>query len=1675
MKDIIECGTIITHRINGPRFFVLLILCLLVIFSANPMDLSQLVPGNGTVEEFSGGERELELIFNGPSTQQIAFDIPPNTRLIDSHFLLEKVPELAFTNSVIAPAPAVSGAAPGDYDNDGDLDIVFFTSGNEANVVLNNDGSGNFGIIPLQGSIATTGGAWGDYDNDGDLDLALMTGGQNYLFITDGGSFQVVEYFGNLSSYCVDWSDINNDGLLDAAVGNDGVNQLFINTGSGFERLDLTGSFETHAIKCGDVNNDGLPDLVTGNHGPDYFFRNLGTGHFIQVLLSSSGNTNSINLADIDSDGTLEIITGEDGPNHIFHYQTGGTFKKDDIPGSQSTYSMISADMDLDGFPDLVEGNRDGDNRLLINDGYGAFIPAAGGLGAGNTRSLIPGDFDGDGDADVLAANSNENVILYRSKYNSNVRFDIDVGADGINEAHLANNFPEDMFRSEFGVLNTTALAWGDYDNDGDMDLALGNYGGQNFICTNDGNASFVLTQKFSSGMPLVMDWGDYDNDGDLDLAVGNNGQNHLFTRTGSSFDQRSEFGTNHTIGMKWVDVNIDGRLDMIVINHGSQGKLYLNQGLYFEKIDAFGTGSSIAYAVGDYDGDGDQDIAVGKFSREPNKLFRNMNGENFQETDAFGNRPVNAMSWADFDNDGDLDLAISHKADRNALYRNIGGSFSQEDVLGHLDAESMEAVDYNLDGNYDILMASFDGIIEMYKGDGAGGFILDSALDLNTSVSRIAVSRADSDAYPDLAVATIQENLFCPNMGNRLRLGGIESVVNDYIESEENRQGNLSIPIDIRSTGSGRLYLTKPRFEFTIAPGCYGIPSIFSVNEDSLELELMDLSEYFYDDIDRADEMSYQVVENSLDGIINCYVQGGHHLVLDALTGNLNDNYTGSIELVVEARDTSNLSVLSDPFTINIMNVNDEPAPDVTIPDISLYESVDHAFSITEERYFVDGDGDFLYYDVMIDPLGEIEENLDFTVSIDGEMIRLSTTDNGTCSNVPIWIFADDDADVNTPGKDANFVFQKILVTIRNVNDPPQLRQMDDVYMSMNEDLNDAFNIFDYVTDVDTPPDELIYEVENISDEENFEIVIDWNNFVDINIIRENFEGSCHVVISVWDGEYKVRGDFEIFVRAKNNPPTASLLIPNDGVIIPTSSVTLMWEGNDSDGDGISYDVYFSRSRSGDKFYRTGYKETSIIIDGILDDATYYWQVIPHDRFEIGTCIDGIHSFDVDLDVDVPKVTLLFPEDGATVGSSRVTLSWSCDYPGKLPVSYDILLYEKNTTAHVYLSDLTEDYVAINGLENDTIYYWMVIPRAGKIQGECLSGVYSFRQLYGAEDIFPVEILFEGSADTEARLIVYPGGQKIFNITLRNLLPVKRRIDLVAVGHPGIIGNLVFSRESFILQPAGFAASHVTVHVNMQIPENFQAGTFTVTITALSGDEEASKGLDIICEVQEKDERIESGNAAQSNFWVIPMILVILVMALVLFVVITRRRARFLAYEEEEELLEKSTGRGDAPALAYSLRDGTEIIVEAMPPVKEPSLAKELLTKKKKEQKDPSPKKSPYASGGDQYPVYEQNPYRFSALSQYPYIQQYGYGSYQVPLEEYRRGAREYYAYVLSLERAAEAEGADTADAGKLLVELEEKFDEASTAKDYLKIFDYCNAVGNAVNRALSRLEKRK
>jgi hypothetical protein len=93
-----------------------------------------------------------------------------------------------------------------------------------------------------------------------------------------------------------------------------------------------------------------------------------------------------------------------------------------------------------------------------------------------------------------------------------------------------------------FGTNKTFSIAWGDYDNDGDIDVAVGNYDQQNYLYANDGDGTFTEGSQFGAGCTYSLAWGDYDNDGDLDVAVGNSAdqQNYLYVNNEDDDDYLS-------------------------------------------------------------------------------------------------------------------------------------------------------------------------------------------------------------------------------------------------------------------------------------------------------------------------------------------------------------------------------------------------------------------------------------------------------------------------------------------------------------------------------------------------------------------------------------------------------------------------------------------------------------------------------------------------------------------------------------------------------------------------------------------------------------------------------------------------------------------------------------------------------------------------------------------------------------------------------------------------------------------------------------------------------------------------------------------------------------------------------------------------------------------------------
>jgi hypothetical protein len=318
-------------------------------------------------------------------------------------------------------------------------------------------------------------------------------------------------------------------------------------------------------------------------------------------------------------------------------------------------------------------------------------------FGSGATIPVAWGDYDNDGDPDVAVGNFNQANQLF------------------INEGD--GTFTEE---AQFGVGATFAVAWGDYDNDGDADLAVGNgTNQQNKLFINNGDGSFTEDDQFGMNRTCAVAWGDVDNDGDLDLAVGNgiftfDQQNYLYLNNGDgSFSEEAQFGAGKTGSVVWGDFDDDGDLDLAVGNGGfqqeGQNALYINNGDgSFTERPEFGMGDTACMFWGDADHDGDLDLAVGNWDAGQSMLYLNDGGGTFSPLARFGARDTNTLAWGDVDNDGDLDVAVGNgdfqTADSNYVYLNDGAAnFVEEAEFGLGSTDGVAFADYDGDGDLDL------------------------------------------------------------------------------------------------------------------------------------------------------------------------------------------------------------------------------------------------------------------------------------------------------------------------------------------------------------------------------------------------------------------------------------------------------------------------------------------------------------------------------------------------------------------------------------------------------------------------------------------------------------------------------------------------------------------------------------------------------------------------------------------------------------------------------------------------------------------------------------------------------------------------------------------------------------------------------------------------------------
>jgi photosystem II stability/assembly factor-like uncharacterized protein len=304
----------------------------------------------------------------------------------------------------------------------------------------------------------------------------------------------------------------------------------------------------------------------------------------------------------------------------------------------------------------------------------------------------------------------------------------------------------------------TTAPA--DYDGDGDLDIAvLGYYGNDSrlLLLNNNGPAgadqwnftyTLVPLNDLSTGAS-DMAWGDVDGDGDLDLVVGTNGATVIYLNDNGTLvlsdirlpgyiedNDQADFDLR---SITLADFDNDGDLDILIpsaydtLNSTYMTALMRNDGLdgtgqlIFSLIDSvFAPTSHAQSAWADFDGDQDLDLLLVNIAPLTDKgfikLYRNEGNEVFTGEDILTNISLEhgEVQWGDYDTDGDLDILIAgHVKDTTGIYRQIlriyrndGNTFTPLDVidcipcLGWLDLTAVTWADYDSDGDMDILLA---------------------------------------------------------------------------------------------------------------------------------------------------------------------------------------------------------------------------------------------------------------------------------------------------------------------------------------------------------------------------------------------------------------------------------------------------------------------------------------------------------------------------------------------------------------------------------------------------------------------------------------------------------------------------------------------------------------------------------------------------------------------------------------------------------------------------------------------------------------------------------------------------------------------------------------------------------------------------------------------------------
>lgn len=558
---------------------------------------------------------------------------------------------------------------------------------------------------------------------------------------------------------------------------------------------------QANAVAVADFNNDGNPDFATANAGGNSVSIVLGSGSggfTVMPPVTVSNDPWSITVGDFNNDGNMDFLTGSPVDDCMLNLALGngdGTFGTPvTISGGGCSITAVAADFNNDGNLDVIAGNNSSNSsRILLGDGTGNLTITATAIPAiTQSHSIAVGDFNRDGIADLAIEDLTNMYIrlgvgdgtfsVGSTLTPGDTPFAITTGDfnnDGILDLAEANNISNDVYvftGDGTGILSFAtfitlpsgaqprSLTVGDFNGDGNADLAIANTaGGSMSIALGNGAGFFDTPKSFginaASLFPNAIASADFDKDGKADLVTGNSADASIFLM----FTPPVITSISPTHGYPGATITINGDN----FNPGGANDIYFGAVKVTANANAIGTSITVNVPAGATSvtpiivrNNANNLQASSLASATPYFVsslpVSNLSPANYVKTTYSTNNPI-SVAAADFDNDGYVDLAVPDTGFKNiTLLKNDGsGLFTNPwaALVPSVNVINLKAADINGDGNADLIGASTSNTqLSLFLGNGNGSFThLSDINGVTGNGAGLAIGDVDNDGVSDL------------------------------------------------------------------------------------------------------------------------------------------------------------------------------------------------------------------------------------------------------------------------------------------------------------------------------------------------------------------------------------------------------------------------------------------------------------------------------------------------------------------------------------------------------------------------------------------------------------------------------------------------------------------------------------------------------------------------------------------------------------------------------------------------------------------------------------------------------------------------------------------------------------------------------------------------------------